>query len=214
MGKIKNEGRGMNTAYFIPRFENLRTPFLHLNKGIFAMKSIFSSPSAALGFVVSLAVLLHPFSAQAELLYYDAFLDGLQEVPPNASPGTGMGSIVLDDVLMQITVDESWSDLLSPATASHIHGPALPGINAPIIFALSGVSGATSGSIPTQSFPITPTQLGYLQTGQLYFNVHTVAFPGGEIRGQIYEIPEPGACVLLCAGALGLAFYRSRRKHN
>ena len=42
-----------------------------------------------------------------------------------------------------------------------------------------------TGSIPEQSFPITPAQVAQPRAGLFYFNVHSASFPGGEIRGQI-----------------------------
>ena len=143
---------------------------------------------------------------------YNAFLDGLQEVGPNASPGTGIGSVLLDTVALTITVDENWSGLTSPATASHIHGPAAPGFNAAVLFPLSGVPNATSGAIPTQGFSITAAQMTQFQANQMYFNVHTSNFPGGEIRGQILlsDVPEP-ATFTLVALAGGCFLLRRRR---
>jgi hypothetical protein len=139
---------------------------------------------------------------------FEAYLDGLQEVGPNASPATGFGTVVLSADQSMITVDESWSGLTAAATASHIHGPAGYGTNAPVLFPFSGVPAATSGSIPEQSFAITPTQVGYLFSGLLYFNVHTSTYPGGEIRGQILMVPEPG---MMALGGLGLAAVVYRR---
>lgn len=115
-------------------------------------------------------------------------LSGLSVVPPNASPAIGTGTVVLNAAQSQITVDLAWSGLLAPATASHIHGPAGPGTNAAVLFPFSSVPGTTSGAIPQQTFPITPTQVAYLQSGLLYMVVHSSAFPGGEIRGQLAPI--------------------------
>src|SRR6185369_15750678 len=64
-------------------------------------------------------------------------------------------------------------------------GPAGAGTNASVLFPFTGVPNATSGTMPPQTFTITPTQLGYLQNGLLYMNVHTAANPGGEIRDQL-----------------------------
>ena len=142
---------------------------------------------------------------------YEAFLDGLSEVPPNGSPATGIGTVVLNALQTQITVDENWSGLLAPATASHIHGPATAGVNASVLFPFTGVPAATAGAIPTQTFSITAAQVTYLQSGLLYMNVHTAVFPGGEIRGQLLLIPEPSALPLLGLG-LGAVAWRFRRK--
>ena len=134
-------------------------------------------------------------SALATTFSYVATLAGTNEVPPNASPATGTGFIVYDDVAATITVSVSWSGLTAPATAGHIHGPGGVGVNAGVLFPFSGVPAATAGSIPTQSFAISSTQVGYLNTALLYVNIHTSNFPGGEIRGQIYPEATPNNAV-------------------
>jgi len=151
--------------------------------------------------VVGVAFCASTASAQTT---FEAILTGLGENPPNASPATGIGTVVLSADQTQITVDESWSGLTAPATASHIHGPGGVGTNAPVLFPFSGVPNATAGSIPEQTFSITPTQVGYLFAGYLYMNVHTSTFPGGEIRGQLLLVPEPDTLALVAMGMTGL----------
>jgi hypothetical protein len=146
---------------------------------------------------------------------FQATLSGLNETTPNGSTATGFGTVVLNAAQTQITVNESWSGLIGgPATASHIHGPAGQGTNAPVLFPFSGVPAATSGSIPEQSFAITPTQVSYLFAGLLYMNVHNNTFGGGEIRGQLFLVPEPSTLALLGLGVGGVALqaYRKRAK--
>src|SRR6266853_4989119 len=92
-----------------------------------------------------LAVLFSTGIASAQSTF-DANLLGTSENPPNASPATGFGTVVLNAAQTQITVDENWSGLTAPATASHIHGPGGVGTNAPVLFPFSGVPSATSGS--------------------------------------------------------------------
>jgi hypothetical protein len=166
--------------------------------------------TALLGFV--LAALALP--AYSSILMFDATLTGAQQTPPNASPATGLGTVLLDDVADTITVNFSWSGLIGgPATAAHIHGPAPVGASAPVLFPFTGVPAATSGSIPQQVFSITPTQIGQLEAGLYYFNIHNAQFPAGEIRGQIGAVPEPATLVMLAAGIgiLGLQVGRRRR---
>ena len=164
--------------------------------------------------------LLYPISLATGLLManlasaqwtFQANLSGFGENPPNGSPGTGFGTVVLNASQTQITVDESWSGLTAPATASHIHGPGGAGTNASVLFPFSGVPAATAGSIPEQTFSITPTQVGYLFDGYLYMNVHTSTFPGGEIRAQLLLVPEPTTAALVLAGSLGTWIWRRKR---
>ena len=132
-------------------------------------------------------------AAPASHTVFSADLTGTAEVPPNASSATGFATVALSDDHSTITVSGGFSNLQGNANGAHIHGPAPPGMNAGILFPLSGFPTATSGSIPPQSFPITPTQLAQLQAGNHYVNVHSEVFPGGEIRGQLGPATVYGA---------------------
>ena len=160
-----------------------------------------------LSLVVGIAFAAGTASAQTT---FQAFLSGLGEVPPNASPATGFGTVVLNAVQTQITVNENWSGLSATASASHIHN-APPGVNGAVIFTFAGVPAATTGAIPQQTFAITAAQVAQLFAGNMYMNIHNSAFPGGEIRGQL--VPEPGSLALLGAGSLALTLLaRSKRR--
>jgi hypothetical protein len=124
---------------------------------------------------------------------FQATMLGVSENPPNGSIGTGFGTVALSPDQTTITVNMRFSGLSAPASAAHIHGPAGAGTNASVLFGpFSGLPAATSGSIPEQSFAMTPTQVGFLTNGFLYMNVHNTNFPGGEIRGQLFLVPSVG----------------------
>jgi hypothetical protein len=88
---------------------------------------------------------------------FHAILTGAQQVPVVASNGTGTGTVVLNAAETQIAVDLTFADLTSNAGAAHIHGAAAAGSNAGVLFDFSAVTpAATSGTIPQQTFAITP----------------------------------------------------------
>jgi hypothetical protein len=124
------------------------------------------------------------FHTKFEFGVFEGFPTARQVTPPAASTGSGAGRVTLTPAGDGVTVSLAYSGLGSPSTQVHIHGPAPRGSSAPVILTLPS-SGATSGSINTAVLAITPAQLGQLQSGLLYFDVHSTGFPNGEIRGQI-----------------------------
>ncbi len=153
-------------------------------------------------FVASLFVM--GGTARAASLQFEAFLDGLQETPPNASPGYGSAMLTLNDVTGAWTLTGTFDSLISTTNAAHIHGPAAPGASAAVIAPLTYSIGVTSGTL-SGSGTFTAPQMADLQNGLYYVNLHTQLFPGGEVRGQFAGVPEPGSLVLLACGAAGLA---------
>lgn len=133
---------------------------------------------------ISIAVLALVLGAGvASAQTFTATLDGLQEVPPNASPATGSATLVLDAAMM-LNVSCTFSGLLAPVAASHIHAPAPPGVNAGVRFSLIPPAPPVS-PINLTVGPLTAAQAADLVNGLSYINIHTSQFPGGEIRGQI-----------------------------
>ncbi|GJM19851.1 MAG: CHRD domain-containing protein [Phycisphaeraceae bacterium] len=145
---------------------------------------------------------------QAEIVAFEAYLDGLQEVGPNASPGTGYATGTLDTVTFEVNLSGTFQDLIGTTTVSHIHGLAPVGVNAGVILGLTIDGGVTDGSF-TGAGTLTAAQAQGLLDGLTYINVHTTTFAGGEIRGQIFVVPAPAGAALLGLGGLVLA--RRRR---
>jgi hypothetical protein len=119
-----------------------------------------------------------------ELPYYSVLLS-IHENPavltaPNAS---GVGKLVFEDN-GTMTSDLNFEGLSANQTAAHIHTSTGPATNGPVAFNI-GSQGALTGSFSAQSFTPTDEQINVLRAGRGYYNVHTSANPGGEIRGQI-----------------------------
>ncbi len=163
--------------------------------------------SLKVGLAVFLAAALTAHSS-ATIWLLSAFPSGIQEVPPNASPASGTLIGTLNDVTGAISVSGTYSILLAPITAAHIHGLAPAGVNAGVILPLV-TTGGTSGSY-TGNGVFTPAQVNGVIAGLTYANFHTSQFPGGEIRGQISAVvPEPSTMLALGVGAA--AFLRRRK---
>lgn len=118
-------------------------------------------------------------------ILFSARLNGLQEVPPVQTNGVGFGHVVLNGAQTQIQVYLGAFGLSSNQTGSNISGPALPGVNGPVIFDLGVMPNTNAGTTSVRTFPVTAAQVADLRDGKWYFNVRTVNNPTGEIRGQI-----------------------------
>jgi CHRD domain len=109
-----------------------------------------------------------------------ASLSPTQEVPPTASTASGNGRLVVDPATRAASGSITVSGMT--ATVAHIH-QAASGVNGPIIVPLTSAGGGVF-EVPSGTV-LTAGQLQAYKQGNLYYNAHSVAFPNGEIRGQI-----------------------------
>lgn len=152
------------------------------------------------------AAVLLPASAEAVLVDFTIEANAAQEVHAVTSPGTGAGWLQLDTDTNAIQWSFIYSNLTGPVTGAHFHGPADVGVNGPALIALDG-----SSSPMMDSTIIDNTMKMQLLAGDWYINLHTDAYPQGEIRGQLERVvPEPATVALLGLGGIFAAVRRKR----
>ena len=160
--------------------------------------------------------------AKADTITFTATLSAANEVPPkdpNLFKGTGTATVVLDNVTGKGTITVSFSGLSGAVTGGHIHCCAPAGANAAVIVPfdpfITPSAGGTAGSLTNYAFTLTAAQVSAMINGETYVNIHTATNPGGEIRGQLTAVPEPGTILLLGAGLTAVASrLKKRRKQD
>ena len=118
------------------------------------------------------------------LAAFSTVLSGLNQVPPlpkSVTGATGRVDAVLDKNTRLLRWKLSYRGLTGNAIAGHFHGPATVSTNASVALAFKG---AVTTPMDGQA-TLTPEQVTDLLAGRWYVNIHTLAFPGGEIRGQM-----------------------------
>ena len=130
------------------------------------------------------AVTLVSAGAHAATIQLKADLKASAEVPPKDSAGMGTLTGTLNTETNEFTYHIEFSGLTGPAVAAHFHGPAAEGANAKPQLPIKGspVTSPIDGKAT-----LTAEQAKDLLDGKWYFNLHTAANPGGEIRGQIMK---------------------------
>ena len=162
----------------------------------------------------------------AGIITYSTSLSGPNESPPNGSTATGFAIVTIDDIANTMEVNVTFQGLSSNNTAAHIHcctavaGTGTAGV-ATVTPTFTGFPSGTTAGTYDNIFDMTvagsynpafvtangssvPTAMSVLfagiASGNSYLNIHTTNFGGGEIRGFLAPVPEPGTWLLTLAG--------------
>jgi uncharacterized protein (DUF1800 family) len=131
------------------------------------------------------------------------FIAQLRPQSGTISGGSGTATMRLSADEKSVILSFSYTNLSSPVTGMHIHGPANPGQTAGILF---DVDAATPRPDGTYIWVLTPVGgntvadiVAAIKSGRTYFNIHTTNYPNGEISGffnlshgsQVVPTPTP-----------------------
>ena len=121
---------------------------------------------------------------------YGGPLTGAQEIPAVVTTAAGQGTVVISADGSTITYLVTYSGLSGSVAAAHIHTGAA-GIAGGVILPLTAGPSPMTGTLTAANFAASGSVTTFAQAvaairaGTTYFNLHTAANPGGELRGQI-----------------------------
>ncbi len=127
-------------------------------------------------------------------LGFDGWLSGLQESPVATTAGSGLAVVTVSNDLTSVEVWMVSDGLSGTVGAAHFHMGSL-GNNGGVVLDLSG---ALDDNDIHFTGAISEAVVSALLSGDIYINAHTPAFPGGEIRGQMFRLARDGYAFDLC----------------
>lgn len=111
---------------------------------------------------------------------FKATMNGASESTPNASTATGTATLVFNTTTKIFTITVTHT--IAAPTNGHIHKGAI-GVSGSPVFPFSSYTSPISYT----SVALDAAQEADLNAELYYVNIHSAAFPGGEIRGQLLK---------------------------
>jgi len=118
------------------------------------------------------------------IITYKATLNGAAEVPANSSSATGTATLTYDPSTKIYSLTATHT-VVSP-TGAHVHKGAV-GVSGPVVVDLGSPASPIGFEKPYADDKLQAeinANLSDLDEGKAYINIHSAAYPGGEIRGQ------------------------------
>ena len=109
---------------------------------------------------------------------FTAVLNGASESTPNPSAATGSSTLTFNNTTKIFTISTTYTGMT--ATMGHIHKGAV-GVAGPVVFGFTNLV----SPINYTSVALDATQEADLKANMYYVNIHSAAYSGGEIRGQL-----------------------------
>jgi hypothetical protein len=112
-----------------------------------------------------------------------ASLTGAGETPAADPKGTGAANVRVNVGQNQVCWELTVKDLSAPAAAAHVHKGAAGAAGPPVVPLTAPDASGKSAGCATVDAALAKDLIQ--NPGAYYVNVHTKAFPGGAIRGQL-----------------------------
>lgn len=140
-----------------------------------------------------LAVFALALTGQAQVVQFRATINAAQEAPTaSTSAATGSAIMIYDVAANTFDLVVTINNLANTATASHLH-EAAAGVSGSVVTSLGAeavyVRTGNTLSATFRGVTFGGDKLKLLQNGA-YFNLHSAAFPSGEVRGQLIAQPK------------------------
>ena len=146
-----------------------------INFSVLLLFLIFSSSCKKVDAVVTPAPVVIPN------VIFTASLSGANEPTPNTSTATGTATLTFNPTTKIFSIVVNFTGIT--ATIAHIHR-GLSGTNGGVVF---GFPNPIISPINYTSVALDAMQEFELNSNAYYVNVHSSAFPAGEIRGQLIK---------------------------